>query len=119
MNDLELEDLGMISYYMFMTKWTEERRRRQAEAIRKHKPWEKSTGPRTAKGKAKAALNATKHGMRSREGQRILKVLRLNAAFLKAIEEAGVLDGVSSGLIERCLKSMACKENKKTGERAI
>ena len=42
-----------------MTKgWTEERRRKQAEAIKKWKPWEKSTGPRTEAGKARTRLNA-------------------------------------------------------------
>ena len=40
--------------------WTPERRARQAEAIRRWRPWEKSTGPRTAEGKAKASRNAYK-----------------------------------------------------------
>ena len=42
--------------------WTPERRARQAELIRQWKPWEKSTGPRTPDGKAKAARNAWKGG---------------------------------------------------------
>src|SRR3954451_21000362 len=33
--------------------WTPERRARQAEAIQQWKPWEKSTGPRTTRGKAR------------------------------------------------------------------
>jgi len=40
--------------------WTPERRARQAEAIRRWKPWEKSTGPVTAAGKRRAAKNAAK-----------------------------------------------------------
>jgi hypothetical protein len=40
--------------------WTPERRARQAELIRTWRPWEKSTGPVTAKGKRKAAKNAMK-----------------------------------------------------------
>jgi len=36
-------------------------------AARRNRPWEHSTGPRTAKGKATSSRNATKHGMRSRE----------------------------------------------------
>lgn len=42
--------------------WTLERRARQAEAIRRWKPWAKSTGPRSPEGKARAARNADKGG---------------------------------------------------------
>ncbi|MGF6608487.1 hypothetical protein OKW45_003409 [Paraburkholderia sp. WSM4175] len=45
--------------------WTAEQRVKQAEAIRRWKPWERSTGPATDAGKAAAKLNALKHGMRS------------------------------------------------------
>ncbi len=38
--------------------WTPERRARQAETIRRTKPWEKSTGPKTEAGKAISARNA-------------------------------------------------------------
>jgi len=37
--------------------WTPERRAKQREAIRRWKPWEKSTGPRTPLGKAESARN--------------------------------------------------------------
>jgi len=39
--------------------WTSERRARQAEVIRRTKPWRCSTGPRSAAGKAVSATNAT------------------------------------------------------------
>jgi hypothetical protein len=42
--------------------WTPERRARQAEAIRRWKPWEQSTGPRSDAGKARASRNADKGG---------------------------------------------------------
>lgn len=42
--------------------WTPERRIRQAELIRKWRPWEKSTGPRTKVGKAAVSQNAYKGG---------------------------------------------------------
>lgn len=44
--------------------WSLERRQRQSEAIRRWKPWERSTGPRTAQGKARVSRNAWKGGER-------------------------------------------------------
>lgn len=44
--------------------WTPERRARQAELIKKWKPWEKSTGPNSAEGQVKASRNAYKGGER-------------------------------------------------------
>ena len=38
--------------------WSPERRARQAAAIQRWRPWEKSTGPRTVEGKAKSSRNA-------------------------------------------------------------
>ena len=48
------------------TSWTPERRARQADLIRSWRPWENSTGPRTAEGKAACARNAYKGGHRAR-----------------------------------------------------
>jgi hypothetical protein len=42
--------------------WTPERRARQAELIRKWRPWEKSTGPTTEAGKTAVSQNACKGG---------------------------------------------------------
>lgn len=53
------------------TGWTDERRAKHAAAIRRWKPWAKSTGPRTVAGKARAAQNAYKHGQRG-VGARLL-----------------------------------------------
>ena len=46
--------------------WTLERRARQAKAIRRWRPWRRSTGPRTAEGKAGSARNADRGGHRAR-----------------------------------------------------
>ena len=44
--------------------WTQERRERQSRLIQAWQPWTKSTGPRTAEGKAKSSQNAFKSGSR-------------------------------------------------------
>lgn len=44
--------------------WTAERRARQAELIRQWQPWKQSTGPKSPEGKAAAAHNAWKGGVR-------------------------------------------------------
>lgn len=44
--------------------WSPERRERQSAAIRRWKPWERSTGPQTMDGKARASRNADKGGKR-------------------------------------------------------
>jgi hypothetical protein len=41
--------------------WTAERRARQSERIRRVKPWEKSTGPKTMNGKQMSSQNARKY----------------------------------------------------------
>lgn len=43
-------------------RWSPERRARQALLIRTWHPWERSTGPRTDEGKARAARNGFKGG---------------------------------------------------------
>lgn len=57
--------------------WTPARRARQAQAIRRWKPWERSTGPTTPGGKARVARNAYKGGHRIllRELARLLRSL--------------------------------------------
>ena len=59
-----------MSYYR-----TAEHRRLRAELIHKWKPWEKSTGPKSEKGKAKSAQNAYRGATREmlRELRRALR----------------------------------------------
>jgi hypothetical protein len=45
--------------------WTPERRARQAALIHTWKPWQRSTGPRSAEGKARTARNGFKGGHRA------------------------------------------------------
>lgn len=55
--------------------WTLERRQRQAELIKKWKPWEGSTGPRSKNGKARVSLNPYKGGHRKLQRQ-LARMLR-------------------------------------------
>ena len=45
-----------------MRHWTLEERLKQSKAIRSWRPWERSTGAKTAHGKAISSKNATKTG---------------------------------------------------------
>jgi len=56
--------------------WPPSRRRAQAARIRQTKPWLKTTGPRTAAGKARSSQNAFKHGFRTRAFGDICRLLR-------------------------------------------
>jgi hypothetical protein len=69
-----------------MTGWTPERRAAQAEAIRRWKPWEHSTGPRTAEGKRRAAKRGWKGGVR-RDLREIARALRAQALALKRVNQ--------------------------------
>ena len=62
-----------MSYYR-----TPEHRKLRAELIRRWKPWEKSTGPKSPEGKARAAMRGYKGGTRAmlRELGRMLRPLR-------------------------------------------
>ena len=64
--------------------WTLERRQRQAELIRRWKPWEKSTGPKSPEGKARSARSGYKGGTREilRE---LARALREQAEALKRV----------------------------------
>lgn len=42
--------------------WTLEQRQKQAQAIRRWKPWNQSTGPKSPEGKAKVSRNAYRGG---------------------------------------------------------
>jgi hypothetical protein len=60
-----------------MRHWTPEERLRQSEAIRRWKPWESSTGAKTAYGKAISSKNATKIGDSAYVRQLIKEMNRL------------------------------------------
>jgi hypothetical protein len=67
--------------------WTDERRARQASLIHQWQPWRKSTGPRTAQGKAISSRNAYKPTSVRRTLQAIAAEVR--AAARRARKPAG------------------------------
>jgi hypothetical protein len=86
----QLADTPRVHWRGRMTArgWTRERRVRQAMAIQRWRPWEKSTGPRTPEGKARVSRNAFRGGDRSsiNELARMLNsVLRDQRAFINGI----------------------------------
>ena len=72
---------------MAARQWTEEQRRRQREAIRRWKPWERSTGPQTAEGKAKVSRNGDKGGMWAKDLADLRELRKTANALLKEHRE--------------------------------
>ncbi len=60
-------------------------RAEKAKLVRKTTPWKQSTGPRSTAGKATAAQNALKHGLRGAEVKALKTLLRHQAAQIKAL----------------------------------
>jgi hypothetical protein len=63
-NGLVLARLLRVEGVNLANGWTTERKAHHAELINTWRPWEHSTGPRSAEGKAKASRNAWKGGTR-------------------------------------------------------
>lgn len=69
---------------MAARQWTPEQRAKQAELIRKWRPWEQSTGVKTPEGKAVSSRNAYKGAERVMLRE-LAKELRKQALALKHI----------------------------------
>ena len=72
-------------------EWTVERRARAAETAQRVKPWLKSTGPKTAEGKAISSMNRYQGAKReaSRAQARQIRALWIE---LEALERQGVTE---------------------------
>ena len=70
--------------------WTQERRQRQRELIQNWKPWLKSTGARTPKGKARSSRNAYKTGVSEAKELIRQRKNQKNQDIIKAIQELKV-----------------------------
>ena len=58
---------------------------KQADRIRQWKPWQKSTGPRSASGKEKSKMNAMKGGEHDASMRKLRKVLNNQIQWLKSL----------------------------------
>ncbi|MFN3699977.1 MAG: hypothetical protein ACK4VI_00480 [Alphaproteobacteria bacterium] len=56
--------------------WTDEDRKRQGEAIKNWRPWERSSGATTPEGKEAFKMNSLKHGAYSAEMKRLENLLQ-------------------------------------------
>jgi len=79
--------IGFLSYIIHMRNWTSEERAKQAAAIRRWKPWENSTGPRTEEGKEKCGMNALKHGFHDATMRKLRVLLRRQRDYVKRCME--------------------------------
>jgi len=68
--------------------WTAARRAKQAEAIRRWKPWLKSQGPVTPEGKARVAKNASKPDSVRRQVNGMMTELKAVMRRVNAVEAA-------------------------------
>lgn len=67
--------------------WPPSRRRAQAARIRRTKPWLKTTGPRTADGKARSSQNAIKRDSTARAVIGIRALLRWQGRFTRCVRD--------------------------------
>lgn len=67
-----------------MKGWSAARRARQAKLIKRWKPWEKSTGPKSEEGKRRSAMRGFKGGTREMLRE-LARLLREQAEALKRI----------------------------------
>ena len=63
--------------------WTLEERQRQAERMRNWKPWEKSTGPKSAQGKH----NVSRNGYKGGEWLKLRKFRKELNAYMREVQQ--------------------------------
>lgn len=86
-------------------EWTKERREAAAARCRANKPWENSSGPKTAKGKMRSSLNAIKHGERSVSCANALEMIRLNRQFYARFKAFLEIDTLKMDLTDELINN--------------
>lgn len=66
--------------------WTDEERQQQAALIRAREPWKRSTGPKTAAGKAIVSQNSVKDGLRGGDFRQAANLLARQNKLLKELK---------------------------------
>lgn len=67
--------------------WTPEGLKRRQEATERTRPWERSTGPKSAEGKARSSQNAIKHGYWCKQA---IQARRAAKGLLRSLESSQV-----------------------------
>lgn len=86
--------------------WTDARRERQKILIRATKPWTRSTGPASSRGKARSSQNAVKHGFRGAAWTAFMRALarqRLDVRLYLA-HRAAVRDGLNIFVLDTAVR---------------
>ena len=65
--------------------WSEESRRKAAERIRKTRPWDHATGPKSETGKAASAGNSLKSGLHTSDMRALRRILCAQAKLVQAL----------------------------------
>ncbi len=92
--------------------WTARRRKQQACNARRNKPWTKSTGPKSAKGKEAVRMNALKHGRRAASLKAFKEGLRLQREFLKHVMAYAAAERLEQEILANKRSEGKSSENK-------
>jgi len=95
-------------------QWTEERRKAQAERCRRNKPWKNATGPKTKAGKARASMNAYKHGGDPRYRALVKALLLHNKGFVNAYVQMAENKLINAQLKQMLIRFKTANATKRT-----
>ncbi len=68
--------------------WSKTSRKAAAQRCKQQKPWQHATGPKTAEGKKRISLNATKHGFNSTTMHKLNAALYAQRLFLNELSKS-------------------------------